>query len=225
MFDEWRRTVQEAEEPNLIPVMNLMMTLIPMLLLGASFFHMAVIPTSTSQLTQSQSDVPKTPAQVAMNLLIEPAQMRLTASSTSLDEGTLAALGATLPARPDGSYDLDALAGALGRVKDAYPASTTLLVFPHDGLAYQTLVEILDRTRERAVERPGRAKAEPEPLFPVTVFNKLVPEPPPPDEGAPAPGDEGDGAEPGAAPPADDAGGAAPADAPPPADRGQEGAP
>ncbi|MCB9735845.1 MAG: biopolymer transporter ExbD [Deltaproteobacteria bacterium] len=219
MFDEWRRTVQEAEEPNLIPVMNLMMTLIPMLLLGASFFHMAVIPTSTSQLTANQSDVPKTPTQVAMNLMVEPDRMRLTASSVSLDEDTLAALGATLPVKAGGTYDLDALAATLAKVKDAYPASTTLLVFPHDGLAYQTLVEILDRTREREVQRPGRAKPEPEPLFPVTVFNKLVPEPPPePDEEA-APGDGVEGA------PGDDAGGAAVDGAPAADDGGGEGAP
>ena len=47
MFEEWRQAKEEDHDLNLIPVMNLFMVLIPFLLMGAAFFHMAVIPTST----------------------------------------------------------------------------------------------------------------------------------------------------------------------------------
>ncbi|PIE15101.1 MAG: hypothetical protein CSA66_08220 [Proteobacteria bacterium] len=221
--------MDEAAEPNLIPVMNLMMTLIPLLLLGANFFHMAVIPTSTSQLTPADTDVPKTPTQVSMSLMIDPEGFRLTAASTSLDEEALADLGATLPKRA-GAWDLDGLAAHLTRIKQAYPASNTILLFPHDDLGYQELVAVLDRTRERRIPVPGKAEPKREPLFPVTVFNRLLPEPTPEEgvegvegeAGAPT-GSEGEAAPaapagaptgvegaPDAPAPADDAGGDAP---------------
>ena len=43
---QWRKARREAEEVNLLPVMNLMVTLIPFLLLGAAFYKLGNIPTS-----------------------------------------------------------------------------------------------------------------------------------------------------------------------------------
>ena len=195
MFKEYQRLKAEVTEPNLIPFMNLMMTLIPLLLLGASFFHLAVIPTSTSQLTANDTDVPKTPTQVSMSLVITEEALELTAASTSLTPEELTALGTRIPKRADKSYDVDRLEQFLLTVKTTYPASNTIMVFPHDGLDYQTLVDILDRTRERIILR-GTEKLR-EALFPVTVFDRLVPPPPesepePEPEPEPAPGTGGE---------------------------------
>ena len=211
MFDDYQRAKAEVSEPNLIPVMNLMMTLIPLLLLGATFFHLAVIPTSTSQLTPGDTDVPKTPTQVSMSLVITEDALTLTAASTSLTPEELDALGTQIPVGPTKKYDLDRLEAFLSSIKTTYPASNTIIVFPHDGLDYQTLVDILDRTRERLVVKKGQKEREP--LFPVTVFDRLVPPPPEPvepttldaptspgeaPEQPPTPGaGDGDGARPG----------------------------
>jgi len=212
VFDTWRQKRSEPPEQNLIPVMNLMMTLIPFLLLGASFFRLAVIPTSTSQLTAHDSDVPKTPTQVAVSLVIKPEGFDLTAASTSLEPDELALMATTLPKR-GAAYDVTGLQKHLLGIKRAYPASTTILVFPDDSLGYQDLVDILDATREEVT--PGEAGARiRKPLFPVTVFNRLVP--PPPEEDVDGEGADGSSVDEGGAPEGD-----APAEPPP----GEEGAP
>lgn len=190
MFDTWRHKRSEPPEPNLIPVMNLMMTLIPFLLLGASFFHLAVIPTSTSQLTAHDSDVPTTPKQVSVSLVINADGFSVTAASTSLEPDELAAMATSIPRPQGGAYDIAALQKHLLGIKHAYPASNTILVFPNDDLDYQGLVDILDATREEIIRGDNGAKTR-KPLFPVSVFNRLVPPPPEP-EPEPDPGVEGD---------------------------------
>ncbi|PKN56736.1 MAG: hypothetical protein CVU56_14480 [Deltaproteobacteria bacterium HGW-Deltaproteobacteria-14] len=217
MFDTWRHKRTEPPEPNLIPVMNLMMTLIPFLLLGASFFHLAVIPTSTSQLTAHDSDVPKTPRQVSVSLVINADGFNVTAASTSLDPEELATMATVIPRPAGGAYDIAALQRHLAGIKHAYPASNTILVFPNDDLDYQQLVDILDATREEIIRGDNGAKTR-RPLFPVSVFNRLVPPPPEPEpepaegadleldggtvapDGAEAPAGEGESAGDAAAP-------------------------
>lgn len=179
MFDRYRRTVEEAQDLNIIPVMNLFMVLIPFLLLGAAFYQIGVIPTSLPSHDPQESDVPKTPKTVLANLVVAPDEMRLTFDSVSLDPEELDALGATFP-KKGGKYDAPGLAATLSAVKDQYPKSNTLTVIPHEKLVYQELVNILDATRERKTGRLD-AKGEPEfeELFPVTIFSKLVRETPP----------------------------------------------
>ena len=54
-----------------------------------------------------------------------------------------------------------------------------MIVLPHEELEYQSLVEILDATREiKAKGKQGERKAYP--LFPVVVFSRFIPPPPEP---------------------------------------------
>lgn len=184
-FANYRRAVSEPEELNLIPVMNLFMTLIPFLLMGAAFVHMATIPTSLPQHTPEASDVPKTPATVTATLRIEPDKLAVTAASTSLDEAQLAALAGEFAA-PAGAYDLPALQGHLAGIKARYPKSNTLIVVGHDALATADLVRILDAAREIPEGEVGGEPVFAE-LFPVSVFTRLIPSE---DDAAPTEADE-----------------------------------
>ena len=56
MFDRYRRTVEETQDLDLLPVMNLFMVLIPFLLMGAAFFHIGVIPASLPSHTPEVKD-------------------------------------------------------------------------------------------------------------------------------------------------------------------------
>ena len=181
MFENYRRTLDEVEEINLLPVMNLFVVLIPFLLAAAAFFHVSVIPASTPQHTPQASSQASELDQVTLNIVIEPERFVVTASNSAIAFEDLEALGFELPSR-EGSYDTTTLQAKLRELKQRFPASNTAVVVPHDGLDYQTLVDILDHVRER---RTGPESSEP--LFPFTVFSQLVPpEPAPEGEAAPA---------------------------------------
>lgn len=174
-FDRWRRATEDAVEINVIPVMNLFMVLIPFLLLGATFFHIGVIPTSTPTLSPSDSDVPKTPTTVAVNLEITEDLLRITASSVSLEPEELEALSAEWP-KKNGEYQVDALQRALVEIKQKYPESNTLTVLPFEDLNYQVLVSVLDVTRNRQVGLDAKGEPKIEDIFPVTIFSRFVPD-------------------------------------------------
>lgn len=190
MFDKWKRATQEPADLNIIPVMNLFMVLIPFLLAGAAFVKYGVIPTSTP--TQSSSTEKKKkqdedkPDRVMANLVIAPDEIQLTYSSSNVPESKRNELAESWDW--DGSDEdvLLKLRRALRRAKEKYPESNTVTVLPHDELQYQTLVRVLDYTRERPTEKDGEGDSNTEPLFPVTVFSKYVP-PDPSGKG----GDEG----------------------------------
>ena len=184
---------REPDDLNVIPVMNLFMVLIPFLLLGAAFYQIGVIPTSTPTHDPDASDVPETPTTVAANLMIEEDGLRLTFASISLSEEELDEIAAHFPRR-DGAYDREGLREHLKEIKQRYPESTTMTVLPYRGLAYQDLVTTLDATREYAVD-PDDPETGYEELFPVTVFSRLITAEGGGEEGeeqapAPAPGDE-----------------------------------
>lgn len=176
MFQRWQEAVDETEtDLNVIPVMNLFMVLIPFLLLGAAFYQIGVIPTSTPTHDPQESDVPKTPKTVAMNIVLGVDELSMSASSTSLTPEELEQLRSAWPA-PGGNYDLPSLRAELIDIKARYPESTTVTILPHDDLQYQDLVLVLDTTRE--YEDGALPGGEPRyrELFPVTVFSRLLKE-------------------------------------------------
>jgi biopolymer transport protein ExbD len=173
VFEEWRQAKEEDHDLNLIPVMNLFMVLIPFLLMGAAFFHMAVIPTSTPSHTPGESDVPKTPTTVSASLVIKPERLSLSFSSTNLTEEQIQDLGATWPVT-NGKMPVEEMQNHLKSIKQQYPESTTLVVLPDGGLPYQQLIEVLDKTREFQEGTNKDGDKVYKELFPVTVFSKLV---------------------------------------------------
>ncbi len=200
-FDRWRQARDEPKELDLIPIMNLMVTLIPFLMLGAAFYHIGVIPTSLPA-EASQAAAADADAIVTINLQIEnDGALQIGATSPTLPPETLAGLAAVLP-RGDSGPDLAGLTRHLAGVKARYPKSDTLLLLPAPAVAYQTLIDVLDAAREQA----AADGSPPTILFPVAVFSKKLTAPEA-DAGV-------EGAEP-LAPPGDQAPGDAPAPAAP----------
>jgi biopolymer transport protein ExbD len=171
MFTRYRR-VREEIEVNLIPVMNLFVTLIPFLLLAAAFYHVGVIPTSLPSQTDEASDIAADPRAVTINLLIEIEKIQLSASSAVLDEAALAALTVNLE-RTEKGFDLDELSKALHAIKLKFEKSDTVIVLPADEVEYQDVVMILDATREMTLN-PGSDEEVKIPLFPVVVLSRKV---------------------------------------------------
>jgi len=170
-FSRFRRTREEIEV-NLIPVMNLFVTLIPFLLLAAAFYHVGVIPTSLPSQTDESSDIAADTRAVTVNLMIEKDKISLSASSAVLDEDTLASLSLSI-SRTEKGFDLEVLGKALYEIKRRYEKSDTVIVLPGDRVEYQDVVRILDTAREITLNR-GTEEEVRIPLFPVVVLSRKV---------------------------------------------------
>ena len=183
---QWRKARREAEEVNLLPVMNLMVTLIPFLLLGAAFYQLGNIPVSIPENVPASEAKPPSEIKVTMNCMIELDKVVLTGTGAGLDEASADALGAVIVHKA-GKPDLDAVTKHLAAIKSKYPKSDTVMFLPSEQIEYQTLVTVLDATRSKTL--PGKT-ADGEPriasLFPVTVFSKKLIAPVEPPEGGEA---------------------------------------
>lgn len=173
MFDRWREARAEDEELNLIPVMNLMVTLIPFLLLGAAFYHLGVVPASIPENVPASDSEPPKEIKVTVNLSLQMDKAVVSGSAMGLDEEATAALDATFPSK-NGVPDLKALQAHLYGIRTQYPKSDTVILLPADELRYEKLIEILDFVRERKTGKSGPDGDIVEQLFPVTVFSKLL---------------------------------------------------
>ena len=165
------QSAREVADVNLIPVMNLFVTLIPFLLLAAAFYHVSVIPTSLPSQTDGVSDTASDNVSVTVNLLVERNRIKLTASSATLDEDALSEMSLEIKKKGD-KFDLDLLTSALVEIKKRYKKSDTVIVLPADDIPYRDIVMILDTSRERRTEVKGKEKSEP--LFPVVVLSRKV---------------------------------------------------
>jgi biopolymer transport protein ExbD len=170
-FSRFRRA-REDVEVNLIPVMNLFVTLIPFLLLAAAFYHVGVIATSLPSQTDETSDIAAEQRKVTVNLLIQPEKIQLSATSAVLDEETLAGLLLDIP-KTDKGFDLELLGKALHEIKLRYDKSDTVIVLPDDNVQYQDVVRILDTAREIKFNQ-GTSEEVRIPLFPVVVLSRKV---------------------------------------------------
>ena len=171
MFDRYR-VARDEVEVNLIPVMNLFVTLIPFLLLAAAFMHVGVIATSLPSQTDEASDIAADLKAVTVNLLIEAENIQISASNAVIDEETLSRLSMSIPKTEKG-YDLELLGKALHEIKLRYQNSDTVIVLPGDEIPYQDVIRVLDAAREKTFN-PGTTDEMKIPLFPVVVLSRKV---------------------------------------------------
>lgn len=166
------RSAREDAEVNLIPVMNLFVTLIPFLLLAAAFYHAGVIPTSLPSQTDGESDVAADTKSVTVNLVIQQDKILMSASNSAISEETLAALSLTIKRKEEG-YDLELLNKALQAIKKRYEDSDTIIVLPGDEVEYQDVVLVLDAARSIPGDKAKQTGAD-DALFPVVVLSRKV---------------------------------------------------
>ena len=86
----------KIEDLNLIPLMNLFVTMIPLLLLTAAFYHIGMVSVSVPTQSEEESDVAAGKASVTMNIQIDKKGYSLTASSGQVffhDGSRIRALG------------------------------------------------------------------------------------------------------------------------------------
>ncbi len=157
------RRASEAIEPNLTPIMNLMVVLIPLLLTSVQLIKISVI----------ELNLPPEAKEQPLTEQKDEKQVRLDLAIVITDEGFyLSSASAVLRSRPaepsiplkDGEYDYAALAEQLYAIKmkaaDRFQDTESITIQAEPNIDYQTLVSTMDAAR--AIRLDGRQIA----LFP-----------------------------------------------------------
>lgn len=150
----FRRTyAEESAEPNLTPIMNLMVVLIPLLLTSAEFIKIGIIelnlpPAAGPVLAGSQQPQEK---KRTLDLTVSITERGFYISSALAVLRPGGATEPSIPVKPDGSYDFAMLSSKLFEIKekakDKFPDLENIIIQAEPGIDYQTLVSTMDAAR------------------------------------------------------------------------------
>jgi len=147
-------TQERMQEPDLIPVMNLVCLLIPFLLLTATFIQYAVISTSAPRLNPLPGEPPDATRPLELTVLVTDQGFRITSAGHSL--GRLADADASPAASPSvpmttrgdrAEYDYPSLQLRLRQIKDEHEGESVIRIGAERNIDYATVVKVMDATR------------------------------------------------------------------------------
>lgn len=156
-------------EPNLIPVMNLFVAMIPFLLLAVAFFQLGVIPATLPTHTENTSDVEPSRTAITVSIVINDEGFRVTAMNQSLPEAELNSIARTI-AKENGQYDFDTLRETLQSLKQRYPDSDTAILLPAERVPFAEIIRVMDTVRETRTQEGGQMRRRP--LLPNLVMSR-----------------------------------------------------
>ena len=143
----------EAAELNITAFMNLMVILVPFLLITAVFSRLAILELNLP----ASSTEPADPQELTFQL-----EIIVRADKIEVGDRNVGALG-IYPNTVEG-YDYEALSTKLTEIKDSYPEKTDAAILLESDIAYNTLVQVMDRVRvAELVEDEGVTRRD---LFP-----------------------------------------------------------
>ncbi len=131
-----RRQNEETAELNITAFMNLMVILVPFLLMTAVFSRLAILelnlPGSSSEPANQQ------------NLTF---QLEVTVRKDQIEVGDRYQGRFGVYKNSEDGYDYDALSEKLSDIKKRYPQKTDVAILLESDIAYDTLVQVMDRVR------------------------------------------------------------------------------
>ena len=130
-----RRNVDTAEL-NITAFMNLMVILVPFLLITAVFSRLAILELN---LPGSSTEPAK------LQELVFQLEVIVREGRIEVGDRNIGALG-IYPNTVDG-YDYEALSAKLSEIKQSYPEKTEAAILLESNIAYDTLVQVMDRVR------------------------------------------------------------------------------
>ena len=147
------RRIIEAAELNITAFMNLMVILVPFLLITAVFSRLAILELNLP----ASSTEPADPQELTFQL-----EIIVRADKIEVGDRNVGALG-IYPNTGEG-YDYESLSTKLTEIKDSYPEKTDAAILLEADIAYDTLVQVMDRVRiAELVEDEGITRKD---LFP-----------------------------------------------------------
>jgi biopolymer transport protein ExbD len=126
----------ETTELNITALMNLMVILVPFLLITAVFSRLAILELNLP----GSSTEPADPQDLTFQL-----EVIVRTDKIEVGDRNQGLLG-VYPNGEDG-YDFEALSEKLTEIKEGYPTKTDASILLESDIAYDTLVQVMDRVR------------------------------------------------------------------------------
>ncbi len=126
----------ETAELNITAFMNLMVILVPFLLITAVFSRMAILELNLPGSSTEPADEKELTFQLEITVRL---------GQIEVGDRNIGALG-VYPNGIDG-YDYVALSRKLSEIKESYPDKTDAAILLESEIAYDTLVQVMDRVR------------------------------------------------------------------------------
>ena len=147
------------EELDLVPLLNVVTLLIPMILLTADLRPVAVVPTDLPALCSCCGSCEDEVEPLRLQVSVGDQGFSVEGNSPYLDDGgTL--IACRVPGCPEGTWDVAALADLLQRIKRDRPDTVDALVAPEGHIALDPVIAALDTVRGPTAQ----------PLFPRVVI-------------------------------------------------------
>jgi biopolymer transport protein ExbD len=127
----------DTAELNITAFMNLMVILVPFLLITAVFSRLAILELNLP----GSSTEPVEPQEQTFQL-----EVIVRKDKIEIGDRNQGLLG-IYPNSAEGEYDYDALSGKLSELKNRYPNKTDASILLESDIAYDTLVQVMDRVR------------------------------------------------------------------------------
>ena len=133
---------------NLLPVMNLVTILIPLLLMGAQLMNLAVVDTTLPAICNDcgVDPGPDTEKPLHLSLIITAEGLNLSGGSAVIDDGRIPCDSGVC--RDVDSYDFATLTERLSAIKDAHPNEETLILVPGERVPYEVIIGAMDAARQ-----------------------------------------------------------------------------
>jgi biopolymer transport protein ExbD len=131
---------------NLLPVMNLVTILIPLLLMGAQLMNLAVVDTTLPAICSSCELEAVEEEPLNLGLRISDTGLRLTGADKILDDPTIPCESGACSGLE--SYNFSALQDRLRQVKSAHPGEEALVVVPDESVPYEVIIGAIDAARQ-----------------------------------------------------------------------------
>jgi biopolymer transport protein TolR len=164
----------DAEDLDLVPIMNLVTILIPFLLMASSFVSLAVIDSTLPAIGAPPPEVTD-PDEEKLNLSVIITDEGFTIAGADAVLGGTAEgeeTGPTVPCKKLGcpspeAYDVKELTKILGQIKDRFPDEENVILVPESSVSYESLILTMDASRS---DPSTKVDGKPRDLFPYVVI-------------------------------------------------------
>lgn len=144
-----RREMADDAEPNMVPIMNMFMVLIPFLLMSASFYQIKAVNTSIPVLAESVDKAPED-SSISLTVIVELKEdaLKVSAMSDRLTGEQLAKFKNVYSLSGEHLYPMEKFSAHLQMIKSQYPKSDTLILIPNNSTDYETIIRAMDTARK-----------------------------------------------------------------------------
>jgi biopolymer transport protein ExbD len=148
-FLRLKRKEMEDGEPNLVPIMNMFLVIIPFLLMSASFYHIKAVNTSIPVLSSGDAGNAGEESSISLTVVADKKGIdQLSVMSDRLTDQELQHFKAEYPTVGDSGFPIEKYSSHLKDIKAKYPKSETLILIPDNSTDYETIIRAMDMARK-----------------------------------------------------------------------------